>query len=64
MNTMINKLKHFHTEERGQDVVEYSLLLVLVGTVVLIYITGMGTNLITLLQQIGDRLDSVRRSTP
>ena len=64
MNDMANKLKHFLIDESGQDIVEYSLLLLLIGTVVLIYITGMGTSLITLLQQIGDRLDSVTRSTP
>jgi len=64
MNDMVNKLKYFLIEERGQDMVEYSLLLLLIGTVVLIYITGMGTSLLTLLQQIGDRLDSVNRSTP
>jgi len=59
---MINKLKQFLTEERGQDVVEYSLLLVLIGTVVLIYLTGMGMNLINLLQQIGDSLNFMSRS--
>jgi len=59
---MINKLKQFLTEERGQDMVEYSLLLILIGTIVLIYLTGMGMNLANLLQQIGDRLDLVSRS--
>ena len=59
---MINKLKHFLTEERGQDMVEYSLLLVLIGTIVLIYLTGMGMNLAHLLQQIGDKLDLMSRS--
>lgn len=59
---MINKLKQFLTEERGQDMVEYSLLLVLIGTIVLIYLTGMGMNLSNLLQQIGDRLDFISRS--
>jgi Flp pilus assembly pilin Flp len=42
--------------------VEYSLLLVLIGTIVLIYLTGMGMNLANLLQQIGDKLDFVSRS--
>lgn len=59
---MVNKLKQFLTEERGQDVVEYSLLLILIGTVVLIYLTGMGMNLGNLLQQIGDKLDVMSRS--
>jgi len=61
---MINKLKQFLTEERGQDMVEYSLLLVLIGTIVLIYLTGMGMNLVNLLQQIGDSLNIVSRSMP
>jgi Flp pilus assembly pilin Flp len=61
---MINKLKQFLTDDQGQDMVEYSLLLILIGTVVLIYLTGMGMNLATLLQQIGDRLELVSRSIP
>jgi len=64
MKDMINKLKELLTQERGQDVVEYSLLLVLIGTVVLIYLTGMGANLMTFLQHIGDKLESVNRSSP
>jgi Flp pilus assembly pilin Flp len=59
---MIKKLKQLLTDEKGQDIVEYSLLFVLIGTVVLIYLTGMGLNLANLLQQIGDRLDLVSRS--
>ncbi len=59
---MINKLKQFLTEDSGQDMVEYSLLLVLIGTIVLIYLTGMGMNLANLLQQIGDKLDLMSRS--
>ena len=42
---MIQGLKNFLTDERGQDLVEYSLMLVLIGTVVLIYLTGLGLNL-------------------
>jgi Flp pilus assembly pilin Flp len=61
---MINKLKQFLTDDQGQDMVEYSLLLILIGTVVLIYLTGMGMNLATLLQQIGDRLEMVSGSIP
>jgi Flp pilus assembly pilin Flp len=62
MKNMINKLKQLLTQEGGQDVVEYSLLLVLIGTVVLIYLTGMGANIMTFLQHIGDKLDSMSRS--
>jgi len=56
---MTNKLKRFLTDDQGQDMVEYSLLLILIGTVVLIYLTGMGMNLATLLQHIGDKLELV-----
>lgn len=59
---MIQKLKQFLAEERGQDMVEYSLLLVLIGAVVLIYLTGMGLNLANLLQQIGAKLDMMSHS--
>jgi Flp pilus assembly pilin Flp len=59
---MIKKMKRFLTEERGQDMVEYSLLLVLIGAVVLIYLTGMGLNLANLLQQIGAKLDLMSHS--
>jgi Flp pilus assembly pilin Flp len=54
---MIQGLKNFLTDERGQDLVEYSLMLVLIGTVVLIYLTGLGLNLATLLQKIGAKLE-------
>lgn len=59
---MISKLKAFLLDEQGQDVVEYSLLLVLIGTVVLIYLTGLGLNLTNLLQQIGAKLDVFSKS--
>ena len=60
---MTTGLKNFLTDERGQDVVEYSLLLVLIGAVVLIYITGMGLNLAALLQQIGAKLELFANTT-
>ena len=59
---MMDKMKRFLAEEQGQDMAEYSLLLLLIGTVVLIYLTGMGTNLVALLQQIGEKVGLVKRS--
>lgn len=56
---MITKLKNFLEDESGQDVVEYSLLIVLIGTVALIYLTGLGLNISTLLQNIGAKLELV-----
>jgi Flp pilus assembly pilin Flp len=62
MNDMIYEMKKFLAEEQGQDMAEYSLLLLLIGSVVLIYLTGMGTNLLALLQQIGEKVGLVKRS--
>lgn len=60
---MGSKLKNFLTDERGQDMVEYSLMLVLIGTVVLIYLTGVGLNLAALLQKIGAKIELVANSS-
>ncbi len=60
---MITNIKTFLKDENGQDVVEYSLLVVLIGTVVLIYLTGLGLNLTTLLQNIGAKLELVSKTT-
>ncbi|MBP6820653.1 MAG: Flp family type IVb pilin [Acidobacteria bacterium] len=60
---MITKLKNFLEDESGQDVVEYSLLIVLIGTVALIYLTGLGLNISTLLQNIGAKLELVADTT-
>ncbi|MBK9313424.1 MAG: Flp family type IVb pilin [Acidobacteria bacterium] len=59
---MLPGLKHFLTEESGQDVVEYSLVLVLIGTIVMIYLTGMGLTLTRILQKIGNMLESMSNS--
>jgi len=56
---MKTKIKTFLTDDTGQDMVEYSLMLVLIGTVVLIYLTGMGVNLSGVLQKIGAKLETV-----
>ncbi len=56
---MKTRIKAFLTDESGQDMVEYSLMIVLISTVVLIYLTGMGVNLTGILQKIGAKLDTV-----
>jgi Flp pilus assembly pilin Flp len=58
------KIKSFLTDESGQDMVEYSLMIVLIGAVVLIYLTGMGLNLSGILQKIGDKLETVSAHIP
>jgi Flp pilus assembly pilin Flp len=60
---MMTGLKNFLTDEHGQDVVEYSLLLVLIGAVVLIFLTGMGLNVVSILQQIGAKLELFASTT-
>jgi Flp pilus assembly pilin Flp len=56
---MRQRLWRFLTDEDGQDMVEYSLLIVLIGTIVIIYLTGMGLNLGGILQKVGARLELV-----
>lgn len=60
---MIQGLKNFLIDEDGQDLVEYSLMLVLIGTVVMIYLTGVGLNLAALLQKIGAKLELFANTT-
>ncbi len=56
---MNDKIRQFLTDESGQDIVEYSLVIVLLGTIALIYLTGMGLNVMSILQKIGARLEFV-----
>ncbi|MFN0084707.1 MAG: Flp family type IVb pilin [Blastocatellia bacterium] len=56
---MSQKIKQFLTDESGQDMVEYSLVIVLLGTIALIYLTGMGLNVANILQKIGAKLELV-----
>jgi Flp pilus assembly pilin Flp len=61
---MKKRVLTFLTDEAGQDVVEYSLLLVLIGTVVLVYITGLGMNLSNVLQKISTRMSQASGLIP
>jgi Flp pilus assembly pilin Flp len=56
---MIPILKRLLTEEHAQDMVEYSLMLVLIGAVILIYLTGLGFSIGNILGEIGNRLSAV-----
>ncbi|NBO65448.1 MAG: hypothetical protein EBU88_11515 [Acidobacteria bacterium] len=49
----------FISDEKGQDLVEYSLVLVLIGTVSLIVISGLGFSIGDLLSTILQKLESV-----
>lgn len=59
---MFPRLNKFLSDECGQDLVEYSLMLVLISAIVIIYLTGLGLNLATLLQKIGAKLDALSNS--
>ena len=59
-----NHLRAFLADERGQDVVEYSLVLVLIGSVALIFVTGVGVNLASILHKIGGRVENVGNTIP
>jgi Flp pilus assembly pilin Flp len=51
-------VKAFLGDQRGQDIVEYSLLLVLIGVVALLALTAMGANITSIFTKINDRLNS------
>jgi Flp pilus assembly pilin Flp len=51
-------LKNFLGDEHGQDIVEYSLLLVLLGAVAILALTAMGASISNIFSKINDRLSS------
>ncbi len=50
-------IKQFLKDERGQDIVEYSLLLVLIGAVAVLILTGMGRSIGNIFTKIGNLLN-------
>lgn len=59
MNLSLNK---FITDENGQDIVEYSLLLVLIGAAAIFVLTTMGTSIGSIFSKINTRLSSANDS--
>ncbi len=55
-------VKHFLREEEGQDVVEYSLLLVLIGASAVFILTAMGASISGIFSKINTRLSSANSS--
>lgn len=49
-------MKQFLKDERGQDIVEYSLLLVLIGAAALLILTTMGTSITNIFSKIAGKL--------
>jgi Flp pilus assembly pilin Flp len=56
--------RSFLADERGQDMVEYSLLLLLLGCVALIYLTGVGASVSSIWSKVGAKLDQTSSSLP
>lgn len=59
---MKNSLVKFITDEAGQDVVEYSLLIVLIGAAGLAVLTVMGQSITEIFSRINTKLTSAANS--
>ena len=55
-------LKKFLQDEQGQDIVEYSLLLVLIGAAAVFVLTAMGTNIGQIFAKINTKLSQANAS--
>jgi len=51
-------IRKFIMEEQGQDIVEYSLLLVLIGATALFVLTAMGGSISQIFAKINNRLST------
>ena len=51
-------LNGFLNDEEGQDIVEYSLLLVLIGATAIFILTNMGVSISSIFNKINQRLES------
>ena len=56
-------IKQFINDESGQDIVEYSLLLVLIGAAAILILTGMGTSITNIFQKIKTTLDTANAAS-
>jgi pilus assembly protein Flp/PilA len=55
-------IKEFIKDEEGQDVVEYSLLLVLIGATAIFILTSMGTSITAIFSKINQRLSTAEQA--
>ncbi len=60
---MIKSITNFIKDESGQDIVEYSLLLVLIGAAALFVITTMGTSISNIFSKIAGKLNQADAAT-
>ena len=51
-------VKQFLQDEQGQDIVEYSLLLVLIGAAAVFILTAMGESISQIFSKINSRLST------
>lgn len=61
---MMKKLRQFLRDESGQDIVEYSLLLVLIGAAALFLLTTMGSSIQGIFSKIATRLQGANDAIP
>jgi len=52
----------FVKDEQGQDIVEYSLLLVLIGAAAVFVLTTMGQSISSIFSKINDKLTTANNS--
>ena len=57
-----NFMSEFVKDEQGQDIVEYSLLLVLIGAAAVFVLTTMGTSISQIFSKINTKLSSANNS--
>lgn len=55
-------MSDFVKDEQGQDIVEYSLLLVLIGAAAVFVLTTMGTSISQIFSKINTKLTSANES--
>ena len=55
-------IKNFIMDEQGQDIVEYALLLVLIGATAIFVLTTMGQSISSIFNKINNRLVSANNS--
>jgi pilus assembly protein Flp/PilA len=61
-NMSLNSVKAFVREEEGQDVVEYSLLLVLIAAASVFVLTAMGSSITSIFSKVNTRLSTADKA--
>lgn len=59
---MKNFINNFWKDENGQDIVEYSLLLVLIGAAALFVLSSMGLSISGIFSKVGTKLESANNA--